>query len=91
MADYIGRDLRMKNMPIIDIHKAKIHLSKLVNEAAAGNSFVISKEGKAMVRVVPFNAPSTKAIKRLGFMAGQISVPNDFDRIHAVEMDFFAQ
>jgi prevent-host-death family protein len=68
-------------MKTINIHEAKTHLSRLVEEAADGESFVIAKAGKPMVKVTALNAPVGKEIKRLGFMAGQISVPDDFDRM----------
>jgi prevent-host-death family protein len=68
-------------MKTINIHEAKTHLSRLVEEAADGESFVIAKAGKPMVKVTALNAPVGKEIKRLGFMAGQVSVPDDFDRM----------
>jgi prevent-host-death family protein len=66
-------------MKIVNIHQAKTQLSRLVEEAADGNPFVIAKAGKPMVKVTPIGAPLE--VKRLGFMAGQISVPDDFDRM----------
>ena len=64
----------------INIHEAKTHLSRLVEEAAAGEAFVIAKAGKPMVKVVGLDAPAGKA-KRLGFLNGAIAVPKDFDRM----------
>ena len=74
-------------MKTINIHQAKTHLSKLVDEAAHGESFVIAKAGKPMVRVISLNAPVGSEMKRLGFMAGQISVPDDFDRMGEAEIE----
>ncbi len=68
-------------MKTVNIHEAKTHLSKLVDEASNGEPFVIAKAGKPMVKVVPLNAPTGAEVKRLGFLAGQISVPDDFDRM----------
>ena len=65
------------------MHEAKTHLSRLVDEAAAGQAFVICKAGKPMVRVTPLTQ-STEAApvpSRLGMLRGQISVPDDFDRM----------
>ena len=64
-----------------NIHDAKTHLSRLVEQAAKGESFVIAKAGKPMVKVIPLNTPEPTQIKRFGFMAEQISVPDDFDRM----------
>jgi prevent-host-death family protein len=74
-------------MKTINIHEAKTQLSKLVDEAAKGEPFVIAKAGKPMVKVTALGAPVGAAIKRLGFMAGQISVPEDFDRMGSEEIE----
>ena len=66
-------------MQTINIHKAKTHLSRLVEEAAKGNAFIIAKAGKPMVKVSPLTAEEDLPVKRLGFMSGEISVPDDFD------------
>ncbi len=68
-------------MRTVNLHEAKTHLSRLVERAAKGEPFVIAKAGKPMVKVVPLDAPSAGQSKRLGFMAGQITVPDDFDRM----------
>ncbi len=66
-------------MHTINIHEAKTHLSRLVEKAAEGEAFVIAKAGKPMVKVIPLSPSKPKKLKRLGFMTGQISVPDDFD------------
>ncbi|WP_102944283.1 type II toxin-antitoxin system prevent-host-death family antitoxin [Stenotrophomonas sp. VV52] len=68
-------------MHTYNIHDAKTQLSRLVEQAARGESFVIAKAGKPMVKVIALDSPSSLEIKRFGFMAGQISVPDDFDRM----------
>ena len=74
-------------MKTINIHEAKTQLSKLVDEASKGESFVIAKAGKPMVKVTALGAPVGTEVKRLGFMAGQISVPEDFDRMGEEEIE----
>jgi prevent-host-death family protein len=74
-------------MQTINIHEAKTHLSRLVDRAAQGESFVIAKAGKPLVKVVPLNAPEAGQVKRLGFLAGQIAVPNDFDEMGKREIE----
>lgn len=71
-------------MVTINIHEAKTQLSKLVEQAANGEPFVIAKAGKPLVRVTALNAPTEQ--KRLGFLAGEIAVPKDFDRIGESEI-----
>ena len=63
-------------MQQVNIHEAKTHLSKLVEKASQGTPFVIAKAGHPMVKVVPF---AQKNAGRLGFLAGEIEVPDDFD------------
>ncbi len=74
-------------MKTINIHVAKTQLSKLVAEAAKGESFVIAKAGKPMVKVTRLDAPAGTRVKRIGFMLGQISVPDDFDRMGQKEIE----
>ena len=66
-------------MITVNIHEAKTHLSKLVDRAARGESFVIAKSGKPLVKVSALSAPAKR--KRLGFLVGEIKVPDDFDRM----------
>jgi prevent-host-death family protein len=74
-------------MKTVNIHEAKTQLSRLVEEASKGESFLIAKAGKPMVKVTALGAPVGAAVKRLGFMAGQISVPDDFDRMGQEEIE----
>lgn len=68
-------------MPTINIHEAKTHLSRLVEQAAKGESFVIAKAGKPLVRVSALETPAAEQVRRVGFLIGQIRVPDDFDRM----------
>ena len=68
-------------MRTINIHEAKTHLSRLVDQVAAGEPFIIAKAGKPVAKVVPLDAPASTEVRRLGFMAGQGTVPDDFDEI----------
>ena len=74
-------------MKTINIHQAKTQLSRLVDEAAKGEPFVIAKAGKPMVKVTALGTPVGTDLRRLGFMAGQISVPEDFDRMGETEIE----
>jgi prevent-host-death family protein len=71
----------------INIHEAKTQLSRLVEQAAKGESFVIAKAGKPMVKVTALDAPDAGKMQRIGFMAGQIRVPDDFDRMGDAEIE----
>ena len=74
-------------MRTVNIHEAKTHLSRLVDEAANGEPFVIAKAGKPLVKVVPLDAPAATERRRLGFMIGEIDVPDDFDRMGQEEIE----
>ena len=71
-------------MRTVNIHQAKTHLSSLVDQAARGEPFVIARAGKPLVKVAALDAPATP--RRLGFLAGEIAVPDDFDRIGEAEI-----
>jgi prevent-host-death family protein len=72
-------------MRTYNIHQAKTHLSRLVDEAVQGEPFVIAKRGKQLVQVMPLDAPHKE--RRLGFLKGQIKVPDDFDTMMADEIE----
>ena len=74
-------------MKTINIHQAKTHLSKLVEEASHGEPFIIAKAGRPVVKVIALEAPAAGEVRRLGFMAGQISVPDDFDQMGRREIE----
>jgi prevent-host-death family protein len=74
-------------MKTVNIHQAKTQLSKLVDEAAKGEPFIIAKAGKPVVKVTALSAPVGAEVRRLGFMAGQIVVPDDFDRMGSEEIE----
>jgi prevent-host-death family protein len=70
-------------MRTIDISKAKSDFSRLMNEVAQTKKpFIIAKRGKPLVKVVPIYATG-----RLGFLEGQIKVPDDFDTMMADEIE----
>jgi prevent-host-death family protein len=74
-------------MQTVNIHEAKTHLSRLIEQASKGESFIIAKAGKPLVKVMPLNAPDAAQVKRLGFMTGQITVPDDFDQMGKPEIE----
>jgi prevent-host-death family protein len=74
-------------MKVVNIHEAKTHLSKLVEEAAKGEPFIIAKAGKPMVKIVALDSPVTKKPKRLDSLKGQFSIPDDFDRMFEKEIE----
>lgn len=74
-------------MRAYNIHEAKTHLSRLVEQAAAGEPFIIAKAGKPMVVVTPVAQTDDRAPQRRGFLAGQIQVPDDFDDMFTDEIE----
>ena len=71
-------------MTTVNIHEAKTQLSKLIDQATKGESFVIAKAGKPLVKVAALDAPDTP--QRLGFLVGEIAVPDDFNRMGEAEI-----
>ena len=73
-------------MRTVNMHEAKTHLSRLVKGAAAGEPFIIARAGKPVVKVTAVDALDAGPDRRLGFLAGRISVPDDFDRMGDAEI-----
>ena len=74
-------------MRTVNMHEAKTHLSRLVEAAANGEPFIIARAGKPVVKVVAVEAPVAGSTRRVGFMAGKISVCDDFDRMGSEEIE----
>lgn len=70
----------------VNIHEAKTHLSRLVEEAANGEPFIIAKAGKPIAKVVPLDVDERQDKRRGGFLAEHIRVPDDFDRMGEKEI-----
>ena len=73
-------------MLAVNIHEAKTHLSRLVEDAAHGKAFIIAKAGRPMVKVIPYSTEEQSVSGRLGFMVGEIAVPDDFDRMESANI-----
>jgi prevent-host-death family protein len=76
-----------KPIPTVNIHEAKTQLSKLVDRASKGEPFIIAKAGKPLVKVTAIDAPAPAQVRRLGFMVGQMAVPDDFDVMGSSEIE----
>lgn len=68
-------------MRMINIHQAKTHLSRLVDEVEKGEPFIIAKAGKPVAQVVPLTAASEKPKSRVGFMKGAYTLPDNFEEL----------
>ena len=71
-------------MNTVNIHEAKTHLSRLIDQAVNGQPFIIAKAGKPLVKVIAIDVPASP--RRLGFLEGEIQVPKDFDRMGEAEI-----
>jgi antitoxin (DNA-binding transcriptional repressor) of toxin-antitoxin stability system len=82
-----------QGLKVVNIHEAKTHLSRLVEEAANGQPFIIAKAGKPMVQVgqIPSDEakPSAEPIRkqRIGMLEGMYEVPDDFDTMFQDEIE----
>lgn len=68
-------------MPTINIHEAKTHLSRFVDQAAAGEEIVIARAGKPVARLVALATESPQP-RKLGLATGRFTIPKDFDHLH---------
>ena len=64
-------------MTVVNICDAKTQLSKLIEEAAAGNDVVIARGGKPVARLTRLG--SSKRELKFGVLKGKIKVSADFD------------
>lgn len=64
-------------MKTVNIHQAKTHLSRLLDEAAGGEEIVIARAGKPVARLVAL--PAKQPRRKPGSMKGKIRISEDFD------------
>jgi prevent-host-death family protein len=62
----------------INIHEAKTHLSRLIEDVANGNEILIAKGGRAMARLVPLRRDDNP--RRPGMLKGKLRISDEFDR-----------
>jgi prevent-host-death family protein len=70
----------------VNIHDAKTHFSRLVDEVAAGETVIIAKAGRPVVQLVPLPAIAPAKKSLIGFMRGRITVPDDFETMFQDEI-----
>lgn len=69
----------------INIHEAKTHLSRIIEEVKLlGQPVIIAKAGVPQVKLVPLDVPSTK--RKMGTLKGSISIPDNFDHLFEDEI-----
>lgn len=74
-------------MVIENMYQAKTHLSRLVEKALKGEEVVISKSGKPLVRLVPYEEQPEPVT--IGLLEGQIFIPEDFNELSSEIEDAF--
>ncbi len=60
----------------VGVHEAKTHLSRLIEDVAAGEEVVITRRGQAVASLGP---PPSQAPRQFGVDEGRFVVPEDFD------------
>ena len=61
----------------VNVHEAKTHLSRLLEQALAGEEVIIMRSGRPLVRLTPVE--SAPMHRKLGTAKGVFVVPDDFD------------
>lgn len=61
----------------VNIHEAKTHLSRLVEEAAGGEEIIIARAGKPVARLTAL--ATRRAPRQPGLLKGKIWIADDFD------------
>jgi prevent-host-death family protein len=75
----------VKSVRSVNIHEAKTHLSRFVDEAAAGEEIIIARAGKPVARLVALASPDEQ-VRTLGLGRGQFTLPHDFNALHREEI-----
>lgn len=72
----------------VNVHDAKTNFSRLLERANAGETIILAKAGKPYARLGPLHeAPQKPAKRRIGFMKGEFTLPDDIKTPFAAEID----
>jgi prevent-host-death family protein len=63
----------------VNIHHAKTHLSKLIQQAEDGEEVIIARAGEPAVKLVPVAKEKGKRRHILGSAVGKIWISDDFE------------
>jgi prevent-host-death family protein len=61
----------------VNVHAAKTHLSRLLEEVEAGEEIVVARAGRPIARLVPFSAEQEP--RQPGLWRGRVHLAADFD------------
>ncbi len=64
-------------MILVNIHEAKTHFSKLINQAIAGEEVVIARDGTPLIKLTPYIEETRH--RQGGQLSGLIQIREDFD------------
>ena len=76
-------------MPTTNVAEAKARLSRLIEKALAGEEVVISKHGKPMVKLVPYERDTRPRDMNVRVWEGEVVMADDFDELPAELMEAF--
>ena len=64
-------------MKQVNIHEAKTHLSRLIEEVETGEEIVVAKAGRPVAKLSPIRAKGRR--RKLGLLDGKFRIPDDFN------------
>jgi prevent-host-death family protein len=64
-------------MKQVNVHEAKTHLSRLIEEVESGVEVIIAKAGKPVARLAPIRGRGRR--RKLGVLDGEFEIPDDFN------------
>ena len=75
-------------MQTVTMVQAQSQLADLIEAAAKGEPFLIADEGKRLLKITVVEEPAVgRTVRRIGFMEGEIKVPDDFDTMGREEIN----
>ena len=74
-------------MRTFSIRAAKTHLSRLIDQASKGESFVITKAGKPVVRVIALGETTDDRVESDGSASDEDAAPSDNDETDAANSE----
>ncbi len=74
-------------MPTVNIHEAKTHLSRLLDQALSGQDVIIAKAGKAIARIVPLE---NHIPRKPGLAKGHVT-KEFFEPLSKEELEYWGQ
>jgi prevent-host-death family protein len=64
-------------MIFVNVHEAKTHFSKLINQTLSGEEVIVSRGNQPLIKLVPYHEETS--VRKGGQLKGMLKIADNFD------------